>query len=160
MATKTAEKPTVKKTAKPAAEKPKAEPKKREPKAEPKFSVEDVWQAGKDYASVSRSALKDFASTVNDFQTQVDADPRTYRDHATAVKYLQRRAERIELSLTELETGLKERKKPERKPRPEKPATTRKTKAKVEEPEDVEDEDEDEDLEDEVEEEDDEELED
>src|SRR5574337_828466 len=140
MATKATEKAKVKRPVKETAEKTKPEPKKREPRAEPKFSVEEVWETGRSYASVARSALSDYAAEVKNFQDQIDADPRAYRDHATAVKFQQRRVDRITLSLQELEQGLKERKKPERKPRAEKPV--RKTKPKAEEPETEEVEDE------------------
>lgn len=139
MATATAQKPKVK-SAKTStkAEKAPVEKKERAPKAEPNFSVADVWAVGKQAVASIRPSIKEFESRVADLQKQADADPKTYRDHMTALKYLTRRSERMNLSLTELETGLKERKP--RAVKAEKPAKPAKSEAP---PADAEDEDDD-----------------
>lgn len=150
MAAKTAEKPKVAKekaTAKTPA--PAKEPKPRAVKTEPKFPVSEIWAAGKEYASVAKSALKDFDAKITHLEKQVEEDPKAYRDHITPLKFERRRVERITLSLEELEAGLKERKPREPKPKDEtaKPKATRAKAKKVEEPEEEDEEEEDEDEE-------------
>jgi len=150
MATATTEKKVVKKTA-PAAKAPvkkaaevkePVEKKERAPKVEPKFSVEDLWDTGRDFAKAASTGLKDFKEALAERMVEIEADPKTYRDHVAAAKYLVRRADRMLLSLAELEQGLKER-----KPRDPKPVTERKTRApKAAEVEPDEDEEEDDEV--------------
>lgn len=143
-ATKTPAKktPTKTPTAKAPVEKKEPVAKEVKPKVEPKFTVSELWALGKDFSASARSGLNDFKEGIEARLKDIEADPKTYRDHVTAAKFLLRRAERVELSLDELNTGLKER-----APRAEKPASEKKPRAKKETPV-VDEDDEDEDLED------------
>ena len=144
MATATAEKPKAKaKTTKATTEKAPVEKKEKAPKVEPKFTVAEVWEVGKEAVASIRPMVSEFEAAVAALQKQADEDPKTYRDHQTAIKYLTRRGERMNLSLTELENGLKERKP--RAPKAEKTTKTTKKETAPVEPDDDDDFDEDED---------------
>lgn len=149
MATKKADKVKDKKKSK--ADKPVSEPKvkkEKAPKTEAAFTIADVWAVGKEVVSQIRPLVDEFASKASELQKTADADPKTYRDHIVAIKFLNRRADRVGLSLAELEAGMKER-KPRVPKAPKAPKAKKEKVAKVEEPDEDEfdeDEDEDEDL--------------
>jgi hypothetical protein len=144
---KTVTKPVTKKAKAPAKEAKPAPKKERAAKSEPEFSVADVWSVGRDFSKSTRSSLDDFASQVKDMSEKAEADPKTYRDHLTAIKFNERRVERITMSLDELDRGLKERKERVAKPKAETPA--KKAKAKEPEPDEEEEDDEEDEEEDE-----------
>ena len=124
------------KAAEPKAE-AKVEKKEKAPKATPDFTVADVWNLGKEFQSSVRSSINDYSAAVEEMNSKAVDDPKTYRDHITAIKFQQRRVDRITLSLDELENGMKER-----KPREAKPKDAAKSKAKKKAEAEAEDEDE------------------
>ena len=108
-AAKPAAKATTKAPAKAAAKAPaKAEAKPKEQK-KPDFTVEELRETGKKFAETMRLALNEFKAYATGKVEIVEADTKVYRDHVTMAKFLLRRAERIELSLDELEAEPKER---------------------------------------------------
>jgi hypothetical protein len=134
-ATKPAAKATTKAPAKAAAKTPsKAEPKPKEQK-KPDFTVEELRETGKKFAETMRLSLNEFKAYATGKVETVEADTKVYRDHITMAKFLLRRAERIELSLDELEAEPKERS----------PRGTRKAAEVVDTADEADDEDEDED---------------
>lgn len=136
---------TPTKTRKPKAEKPKAEPKpkvEKAPKVEPEFTSAEVMGVAKEYAASARDSITEFGDQIKGYSDKANADPKTYRDAITTIKYVERRVERLTLSLDELEAGLKVRKVREPKPRPEGAAKRgRPKKVKEETPAEVDDED-------------------
>ena len=73
------------------------------------FTVADVSAASKEFSGEATRVLEGFKNMVSGWLAKCEADPRAYRDHVTAVKFADRRIERISLSLSELAAGLKER---------------------------------------------------
>lgn len=95
-------------------------------KATPDFDSVQVMTLAKDYAETAKAGLDEFGVKIKDMLTKAEADPKTYRDVITTVKFVERRVERMGLSITELTAGLKERapraEKPEAPAKAEKPA--------------------------------------
>jgi len=152
MAKSTAEaKPAVKGKGKAAVEETPAKAA-RAVKSTPDFTVDEVWDLGRAFSKDARKALTTLNEGVTEYAEKANADEKTYRDHITPIKYVQRRVDRISLSLDELDAGIKARKPREAKPKtvadeaPAKTKVAKPAKGKAPKVEEDDDEDEDDDL--------------